>query len=73
VIDRQDWKQLKNIAKWEERFAHMGNQVKLRSYKTAPGFEAPRTCEKALDKRNEITLWGDATQIDELKSGIRNT
>jgi hypothetical protein len=70
LLDKPWWKKFKHIAKRENKFTRMANQAKLRSYNTAPrykyGFEVPRTHEQALqlDKRNDNTLWGDATVLE---------
>jgi hypothetical protein len=70
LLELDGWKRFKGIAKRHKKLLRMVNQVKLRSFRTAPrymyGYEVPKNYEHAveLDKRNGNTKWQDCTKLE---------
>ena len=70
LLETEGWKRLRRIAKRDKQLTRLINQVKLRSFRTAPkfkyGFQIPRNYEEAVlfDQRNGNTRWQDATDLE---------
>jgi hypothetical protein len=70
LLDTDGWKRLKPIARRKQKLRRLVNQVKLRSFRTAPrymyGFQVPRNYSEALtlDEQNGNTKWQDATSLE---------
>eukprot|EP00531_Pseudo-nitzschia_arenysensis_P008891 CAMPEP_0116125882 /NCGR_PEP_ID=MMETSP0329-20121206/6042_1 /TAXON_ID=697910 /ORGANISM="Pseudo-nitzschia arenysensis, Strain B593" /LENGTH=1908 /DNA_ID=CAMNT_0003619941 /DNA_START=154 /DNA_END=5877 /DNA_ORIENTATION=+ len=70
LLDTDGWRSLKRIANRRKLFQRLVNQVRLRSFRTAPkymyGYQVPRDYQEAmeLDELNGNTRWADAVSLE---------
>ena len=70
LLDEDGWKQFRRLAQREKKLLRMGNQAKLKSFRTTLvykfGFLVPRSHDQAveLDTKNGNTKWQDAESLE---------
>ena len=70
LLDTDGWKELRPYAKRTKKMIRTINQIKLRSFRTAPryqyGFQVPQNYEEAcrFDERNGNDKWTEATKLE---------